>query len=150
MMSIRRMPEEEAPPASELEISTEKVCYVIIKARELDAKVDVDDPDSGSNPSDDSAIDVLEDAPDDPTYDELKAFIEGLNEDEQIQLVALAWLGRGDYGIESWDEAVAEAGRAHNERTAEYLLGMPMLGDYLEQGLAAHRLGCEEYEAGHL
>ena len=93
---------------------------------------------------------MLEDLPDDPTYEQLKGFIEGLNEDEQVQLVALTWLGRGDYSIEAWGDLVAEAQRAHNERTAEYLLGMPMLGDYLEQGLAAHQLSCSEFELNHL
>ncbi|MBX6322423.1 MAG: DUF3775 domain-containing protein [Rhodospirillaceae bacterium] len=144
-------PEEEAGnAASRLEISPEKVCYIIIKARELDAQVETDDPDSGSNPSDDRAIDVLEDVEDNPTAEELEAFIDSLNEDEQVQLVALAWLGRGDYTIESWDEAVAEARAAHNDRTADYLIGTPLLGDYLEQGLAAHQLSCEEYELGRL
>jgi hypothetical protein len=36
-----------------LTISPEKVCFVIIKAREFDAKDEVTEPDPGSNPSDD-------------------------------------------------------------------------------------------------
>jgi hypothetical protein len=133
-----------------LAISPEKVCYVIVKAREFDVKVEVDDPDSGSNPTDDRDVDVLEELADDPVEEELKSFIDALNEDEQIELVALAWLGRGDYGIDEWDDAVAEARAAHNQRTAGYLLGIPVLADYLEQGLAAHGLSCEEYEIGRL
>jgi hypothetical protein len=133
-----------------LAISTDKVCFVIVKAREFDAKVEVDDPSSGSNPTDDGSVDVLEDLPDDPAQAELQSFIRALNEDEQVALVALAWLGRGDYAIEEWPQAVAEARRAHNRRTAEYLLGIPILGDYLEQGLSAHGRSCEEFESGRL
>jgi uncharacterized protein DUF3775 len=86
--------------ASTLGISSEKVCYIIVKARQFEAKDVVADPDSGSNPTDDGVVSVLEDQPDDPVYDELMAFIAGLDEDEQIDLIALTWLGRGDASIE--------------------------------------------------
>src|SRR3972149_2010525 len=78
-----------------LSISPEKVCYVVIKAREYDVKDVVTDPDSGSNPSDDSMLSVLEDHHDDPVAAEMRAFIDALTQDEQIDLVALVWLGGG-------------------------------------------------------
>jgi hypothetical protein len=79
---------------------------------------------------------VLEDQPDgDATSQVLAEFIRDLDEDEQAELVALAWVGRGTYPAEDWEEAVAEARRAHNKRTVEYLFSLPMLGDYLEEGL---------------
>lgn len=133
-----------------LNISVEKVCYLIIKAREFDVKVEVVEPDPGSNPSDEAMDTVLEDYADDPVFAELKEFIDDQNVDEQVELVALAWVGRGTYDIADWREAVAEARRAHNNRTAEYLLGMPLLGDFLEEGLAAHGLSCDEYDMDHL
>ena len=68
--------------------------------------------------------------------DELADAIRGLNEDEQIRLVALAWLGRGTYDIDEWSDAVRTARDEHNPRTAEYLMGLPLLGDYLADGLA--------------
>jgi hypothetical protein len=80
---------------STLGISPEKVCYIIVKARQFEAKDVVTDPDSGSNPVDDGMVSVLEDQPDDPVYEELMAFIGALDEDEQIDLIALTWLGRG-------------------------------------------------------
>jgi hypothetical protein len=89
---------------------------------------------------------VLEDHADDPTFDELSAFINGLTEDEQIDLVTLAWLGREDNTISDWKELRAEAARAHNNRTAAYLLGMPLLSDQLEDGLAQFDLSCADYE----
>jgi hypothetical protein len=131
--------------APTLAISPEKVCFFIAKAREFDVKDVVTDPESGSNAVDEGMLSVLEDHPDDPTYQELRAFISALTEDEQIDLVALAWLGRGDGTIEDWEELRAEAARVHNRRTAAYLLGKPMLADYLEEGLAQFDCHCEDY-----
>ena len=122
--------------APTLSISPEKVSFFIAKAREFDVKDGVSDPDSGSNAADDEMIDVLEDHADDPTLEELTTLINALNEDEQIDLVALMWLGRGDGTLGEWDDLREEAARLHNKRTAAYLLGKPMLGDHLEEGLS--------------
>jgi len=130
-----------------LEINPEKVRQVIIEARMFDAKEEDCDPDSGSNGSDDMMADVLEDTGDDATYQELMEYIRSLDEEEQISLVALAWLGRGTYSITEWNDALAEARHAHNKRTAEYLTTLPMLGDYLEEGLEAVERAEEDEEA---
>jgi uncharacterized protein DUF3775 len=129
-----------------LTISAEKVAAIITKARQFDVKDVVTDPDSGSNASDDAMRSVLEDHSDDPVRIELRAMIRGLNEDEQVDLVALAWLGRGDGDLDDWDEIRAEASRAHNKRTARYLMGMPLLGDMLEEGLSQFGHSLEEFE----
>lgn len=134
----------------ELSISPEKVCFIIVKAREFDAKDVVTDPDGGSNASDDAMISVLEDHADDPVVQELRGFIGALTEDEQVDLVTLAWLGRGDGTVDDWDELRAEALRAHNNRTASYLLGMPLLPDHLEEALSQCGQSCEDFETGHL
>ena len=127
----------------DLAISAEKVAFLIEKAREFDAKEMDADPDSGSSPTDDDAIDVLEDDGTDPVTEEIGSFIRALNEDEQIDLVALMWIGRGDGTIDEWDElrdraieTRSEYGNARTE-TARYLLGEPMLGDFLADGLDA-------------
>lgn len=125
-------------------IDLDTVCRVILLARQFDAKVDVVDPDPGSNAGDDDMREVLEDFADDATADALRQAIRDLNVDEQVELVALAWVGRGSFTAEEWPEAVAEARRAHNARTAEYLMGQPMLGDLLEEGLAAFDLSCAD------
>lgn len=134
------------------EISAEKVCYLIVKAREFDVKVDVEEPNPGGNPSDFGSREILQDYADDPTLQEIKSFVDELNEDEQIDLVALMWLGRGDYDRSEWEEARAEAVRAREEHghTAEYLLGAPLLGDYLEEGLSQFGQSCEDEELSHL
>ncbi|MCK0207072.1 DUF3775 domain-containing protein [Starkeya koreensis] len=135
---------------SPLTISPEKVCFIIVKAREFDAKDEVTEPDPASNPSDDNAIEVLEDHGDDPVQQEIAGFIGALTEDEQIDLVALAWLGRDDYDADDWPEVREEAAQAHNRRTAAYLLGLPLLGDFLEEGLSLLGYSCQEYDEGRL
>jgi hypothetical protein len=136
-------PGEDDGPSFSVPLNT--VCFIVLKAREFDAKDAVTDPDEGSNGGDDSMISVLEDNPDDPVLEELTTVISDLPEEEQIDLVALAWLGRDDNTIEDWPTLRQEAARAHGsqrDHTANYLLGMPMLGDYLEEGLAQFGLSC--------
>jgi hypothetical protein len=131
------LPADEPSPA--LSISAEKVCFVIVKAREFDAKDALTEPDVGSNPADDMEAAVLEEHEDD-----------SLSEDEQVDLVALTWLGRDDYSAADWPTIRAEAVRAHNERTASYLLGIPLLSDFLEEGLSMLGHSCGEFEIGRL
>ena len=135
------MPQDDLP---ELSISEQKLCFIIAKAREFDVKDVVTDPDDASNATDDAMISVLEDHKDDPVVQELTAVIFAMSEDEQIDLVALTWLGRGDGTIEDWSELRAEAARAHNRRTASYLLGIPLLSDYLEEAISQFGISCDE------
>lgn len=142
---------ETAADDSPLSISPEKVCFVIIKAREFDAKDEVTEPDPGSNPSDDKDVEILEDHGDDPVVEELTQFINALSEDEQIDLVALTWLGRDDYTPADWPSVRADAAGEYNARTtARYLLGTPMVGDFLEEGLSMLGFSCEEFELNRL
>lgn len=136
---------KEDPPQVQdgmLGIAVEKVCDFILRAREFASKVDVVEPDPGSNMSDEDFRAVLEDYGDDAVYQELCDFVAALNEEEQANLVALAWLGRGAFGPEEWDEAIAEARRNQDKDVADYLLGMPHVSDHLEEGLAAHGQSC--------
>ncbi len=134
------------------EISTEKVCFLIIKSREFDMKAGVAAPDPDDDATDTDDTSILEDYAADPTVQEIKALIDDLNEDEQIDLVSLMWLGRGDYGVDEWEDIREEARRARDEHghTAEYLLGAPLLGDYLEEGLSQFGESCEDVELSHL
>jgi hypothetical protein len=134
-----------------LSISPEKVCFIIVKAREFDVKDEVTEPDAASNPADDDDIEVLEDHEDDPVEEELTSFINALSQDEQIDLVALIWLGREDYTAADWPSVREEAAGEYNARTtARYLLGTPQLGDFLEEGLSMLGFSCEEFEMGRL
>ena len=117
-----------------LAISAEKVGFLIEKTREFDVKEEVSDPDSGSNGADDDMIDVLEDG-DDPVVREITGFINAMSEDEQIDLVALMRLGRGDATIEEWADLRREAADGREPSTASVLLGEPLVSDYLAEGL---------------
>jgi len=137
------VPLQSSPAAADFpfEVPIDKVGFIAVKAKAYDAKEGDSDPNSGSNPNDDRDYDVLEDKPSDFTRRELKDAILSLPKDEQFELVALAWIGRGTYSCEEWKEALDTARNEHPTRTAEYLLALPLLGDYLEEGLAAYGEG---------
>jgi hypothetical protein len=124
----------------ELAISVEKVGFLIEKTREFDVKEAETDPDSGSNPTDDDMIDVLEDDGCDPVAQEISGFINAMTEDEQIDLIALMRLGRGDGSIEEWNDLRREAAEVRGRRTSRALLGEPLASDYLAEGLDAFGL----------
>jgi hypothetical protein len=127
-----------------LTISPEKVCYVIAKARELDVKVapeELDDEGMGR---------ILEAYADDPTLEELRSFLQAQSDDELRELLALAWVGRGDYTAEEWQDALAQVRDVREQHTVEYLLGTPLLSDYLEEGLSQFGHSCEDYEIGRM
>jgi Protein of unknown function (DUF3775) len=118
-----------------IQISTSKVAHVILKAREYDAKVATWDDNSESGNAAEEPESILEDFEDDPTRGELYTFIAGLNVDEQSSLVALTWVGRGTYTPDQFEDAVTMAGEERVNSTATYLMGIPLLSDYLADGL---------------
>lgn len=133
-----------------LEISPDKVAHVIVRSREFDAKVAVWDDTSPSTMTDDESDSILESRASDATRNEVAAFIAGLNEDEQAHLVALAWVGRGTFTADDFEEAVATARAEKTIPTERYLLGIPLLADYLEEGLDSLGVSVEEAEKGVL
>jgi hypothetical protein len=104
-----------------LNVNTETVRFIIDKAHEFQML------------GEDATGESVEER--DPAYAELKATIGDLEPDQQISLVGLMWLGRGDYTADEWERALMDARASWNERTAEYLIGTPLLADYLTEGL---------------
>lgn len=133
-----------------MDIPLEKVCYIVIKAREFDVKEAPVEEDRGSNPADEGMMEVLADYPDDPTYEELKSFLDDLNRDEFVDLLALVWIGRGDYTAQEWNEVVKEARSVVDKKAPDYLLGIPLLADFLEEGLNALGYSCLDEEKANL
>lgn len=119
-----------------MSLPIDTLAFIIGKARAFDAQVDVDDPDPGSNPADDRHVGVLADTRENPAEAELRAVLHDLNDDQLTELLALLWVGRGDYSRSEWPEAVKAARQARNRRVVCYLAGTPMLGDLIEEGLA--------------
>ncbi len=129
-----------------LEISPSKVAYLAILAREIDVKVAPWDTESDDQDSDGGA--VLEAHANDPVVQEFTEFIDGLNEDEQASLVAVMWIGRDTFTADDLEEAMDTARSEAVNKTSEYLLGEPLLSDYLEAGLEALGIDPEEEEDG--
>ena len=120
----------------ELNISIEKIRDIVLLAREFDLVEFPDEPDPGSDA--DAVVDpetILDDG-EDPTEAELREMIDDLNEDERIDLISLVWVGRGDFDRAEWQEARGLARERQEKKASDYLLGMPTLSDYLEEGLA--------------
>jgi hypothetical protein len=129
-----------------LDIAPEKVAHVIVRAREIDVKVGAWD-DAGDEADAES---VLERRAGDATEAELRAFIADLNVDERVSLVALMWIGRGTYEPDELEDAKATARAEASTPTQDYLLGVPLLADYLEDGLDKLGISVEDAEDGIL
>ncbi|MCE8507229.1 DUF3775 domain-containing protein [Ruegeria pomeroyi] len=100
-----------------LEISARKVAQVAMMARELNR-----------------------------AEGELRAFIDRMSEDEQAELVAIMWIGRGSFEAEELGEAIETAKAEATTPCADYLLGSPHLSDHLENGLDALGISAEDVE----
>jgi hypothetical protein len=128
----------------DLTIAPDTVRLIIEKARTISAAVNEDYEDGaereielGEDSRDNHHHDGLaEEETEDLTEQELRQIVRELNVDEAAELIALTWIGRGDYEAAEFADAVAEA-KQRNYRATRYLLGMPMLGDWLEEGLEA-------------
>ncbi|MGJ4886851.1 DUF3775 domain-containing protein [Bradyrhizobium sp. HKCCYLR20261] len=129
-----------------LSISPEKVAFVVTKTHQYE--MEASEPELLAGLTDDDSSTGTGGRGTSTDRSELVSFIRGLNVDEQIDLVALTWLGRGDGSLENWDELRAQAAQAHNNRTANYLIETPMLGDYLEEALSEFGLSLEDFEEG--
>ena len=139
-----------------IETDPAKLCFVIVKAREIHAKVEVENPvdsttrEVASDAVDDGFRAILEDYASDATYQELKTFLDGLNQDERVEILALMWLGRGDYVFDDWTQALNDAAGSADESETDYLIGTPLIADYLEEGLSLHGYSCEDTARDHL
>ena len=127
-----------------LSISPEKVAFVVTKIHQYE--MEATEPELLAHLTDDDSAPGTGGRGATTDRSELLSFIRGLNVDEQIDLVALMWLGRGDGSLDNWDELRAQAAQAHNNRTATYLIETPMLGDYLEEALSEFGLSLEDFE----
>lgn len=128
-----------------LTIPLSTVAWIILKAREFDGK-DVSSDDENDDPE--NPMSVLEDRVDDASQDELTSWISDLNVQQQAELVALFWLGRDDGDAADYPGLVAQAQGQQGSGTARYLLGSPLLGDYLEEGLEKLGVDTSELESG--
>ena len=132
---------------AELRISSEKVCAFIEAAREVAGKVPATAGDRTTT-GDDSRLVTIEEPEgigedEDARRGEMIEFVAGLNVEEQTDLLALIWLGRGDYELAEWDDAVAEAEARIAARDPDYMIGDAALPEYLGGGLEAFDRSCD-------
>jgi len=130
-----------------LEIAPEKIAHVIIKAREFDVKVGAWDESPEDGDAEEDPASVLESFSDDTVFQEVASFIEALNDDEQVGLVAVTWIGRGTFEVEELEDAITTARDEAVNKTSVYLLGIPLLADYLEEGLEKHGYSVDDVES---
>jgi hypothetical protein len=128
---------------AELRISTDKVCAFIEAAREVAGKVPSTAGDRTTTGDDSRLVTIEENPAGDDRRREMVEFVAGLNVEEQTDLLALIWLGRGDYDIEEWEEALTEAEARIGARDPDYMIGDAALPDYLGGGLEAFGRGCD-------
>ncbi len=126
-----------------MHIRHETLCSLIALAREFQAKEEVCIPQEGESSSDDWALQVLADHANDYNASEFRSIVRDLSERQRAELVALMWLGRGDYTVEEWEEAVDEAVGDYSIRAADYVLAHPMVSGHLEEGLIALEEPCD-------
>jgi hypothetical protein len=129
----------------ELTLDADTAFFILLKTREFDAKEDELDPEEGSSASDDMEAEVLEFQPDDAVEEELTRAIEGLNEDQRLDLIALAWIGRGDFTLDDWGEARESAREVDSTQVVQYILEMPTISDYLEETLSQLGYSLNDY-----
>lgn len=131
----------------EVELNRETIQFLIDTAHEFHTREDVTFDEEPVSPSEDWSRQVSADYGGDPYYEELKNAIDDLEPDQQVSLVALMWVGRGDFSAEEWHEALAQAEDSWTEHTADYLIGTALLADYLDEGLSQLESANEEEES---
>jgi len=135
---------------ADMNLSPDKVAQVIVRAREIEAKVGAWDEIDRSHPGEEDADAVLEALRNDPARQALATFVGELSRGEQCRLIALMWVGRGTFEPEEWEEATATAEEEFVDSAGmtRYLLGIPLLADYLEEGLEKMGYSIEDVEKG--
>ncbi|MFV0296623.1 MAG: DUF3775 domain-containing protein [Hyphomicrobiaceae bacterium] len=128
-----------------LQIPPNKVGRIIVWARQFDAQV-APWADNADREDGDDIEATLEETSDNPVAAELATYIDELNDDEQASLVAVMWIGRGTYEADELDDAIATARSERTNKTSAYLMGSPLLADYLEEGLEKLGYSIEDAE----
>jgi len=121
-----------------IDLNPETVANIAEHAREFQVSASMEMHDSPALPIDDRDIEQLNEWRGDQEYIEFKNIINDLEPDQQATIVALMWLGRGDYEFDDWNAALEYAREAEGVSTAEYLIATPLLADYLLEGLSLH------------
>lgn len=142
-MDDSEQPAKGIETAATLQVNPDDVCQLIQLARDFHAQDSVVFEDEPESLTDDLIFDALERHGEDPIVAEFQNIIADLDREQQVQVVTLLWVGRGDYDLSEWQEALSDAGDQWTNYTADYLLAHPLLADYLGDGLEMLGYHCE-------
>ncbi|MBR9824855.1 MAG: DUF3775 domain-containing protein [Alphaproteobacteria bacterium] len=120
-----------------MNIAEKTVRELILRARGYDGKEQVEDFQRDPDDAELDAVERFETGDNDPGRQEIEGWLNALDEEAQAELVALYWIGRGDFEGRDFVQAVKDARERRTTPTADYLLGAPLMGDYIELGLDA-------------
>ena len=120
-----------------MQIDTQTVKALIIKARAMAGGEGVVNPDPGSNGVDDGFRTALQDGDGDDMYTVVVENLRGLSRGEQLDLLALLYIGRDDFAAEEWDTARKAAEDAAHSDVPEQLVSQPLLAEHIANGLVA-------------
>lgn len=137
---------EEAEGTAALEVNPDNVCQLVQLARDFHAQDSVVvDGEAGSpdEEDEDPGFVALEPHEDDPIVSEFRSIIADLDRAQQVQVVSLMWLGRGDYDLREWSAALSDADKQWTESTADYLLAHPLVANHLEEALERFGHRCQ-------
>jgi len=126
------MKNENVASSINFSINPDIVYGIITSAHEIQAKEGVTFPD---DLSDADFLQVLADHIDDQTFEEIKGVIEDLEPDQQVDLLTLMYVGRGDFEIDEWSDARKEAKNNLAPELAKYLFLKPQIAEFLERGM---------------
>lgn len=145
-----RRPDVDDLPAMPLITSLAMHCYIIAQARAFDSEMDdafllMEEPSGPQDLEDALRATNRAAAAEDSPYQDLLAALRLLNEEQLQEVVALLWVGRGDYDRQSWRDALDAARELADERAMDaYLVGTPLLADLLEEGLTQLGHDCSD------
>lgn len=128
----------------ELNINPEKVCDIVEMGREL-AGLAISTAGDETTTGDDSPLETLVEPSEgkDPRRREMVAYLGALDAEEQVNLLALILLGRGDFSLDEWEDALLTARDSIEDKSADFLVGDPALPGYLLEGLEVFEESCE-------
>jgi hypothetical protein len=130
-----------------LTVALDQVAFVIVKAREFAAKVGATRLNEGSNAADEGQHRILENMRRDPVLQELEGAVAALPRESQRELVALSWIGRGEFTPADWNEACRQARDVgHDGEVSAYLLRDPLIGEELAEGLSQMGYDLSDYD----
>lgn len=118
-----------------LHVDPDYIERLIVKVRAVMAREATDISDPGGNDSDDAIPSALQELPGDLSREELIEEIQGLNDRQQAELVALMWIGREDGEPAEWQDYINRAIEGKTTPTEHYLLDQPLLAEYWSEGL---------------